>query len=478
LTWALHVVYWSDRVHPAGEDVHMAGSAIVRPSAVIVVSALLVALTTPVRGQVADNKTYTVHVTASVDAGDADAVIVLTITNTAENQDLGSANVVVPEPFVVGGVSVADDEADADLSAPALIELRDLGLAPDASVDVTIVVDVQTCVPLTPDAFDVAAKQSNTFKGTGNDFFLETGESGLTAGIDGTCGLAFAAQPGDAERGAVITTVDHEPDGDPIAVEVVDAGDAEPATHATPTVALSAANDAVGDPTLGGTTTATAVAGLARFDPGPTLAPSAFDYALGATADFDGDGTADASTTSDPFDIVDEQVTCPAGIACPSATARRGGQEVTVTLDGVASGSRATSLVVSLGAADVPDFDCEGVPTDRVTAQYFLTRGDDTDRTGTLSLTIPDAVQPVKAYEVCWAAPYDFATDDGQGSTAQGTKPSDDGATTALQVGVLPDCARRGEPARPCVADRSLDQRSSTATIDVLVDGRDPWARS
>jgi hypothetical protein len=96
------------------------------------------------------------------------------------------------------------------------------------------------------------------------------------------------------------------------------------------------------------------------------------------------------------------------------------------------------------------------------------------DRTGTFTVTIPNASQPVSQYEVCWAAPYDFVKDGGTMTTSadyQGFKP---GTTLPLRVGTLPDCARRN-PVVPCVSDRSFQSSTSTAVISVLTDGRDPW---
>lgn len=445
----------------------------VHPSVVSMAAiALLAVMAAPVRGQVTDNKAFTLTVTDAVDAGDADAQIAITVTNTSQHQSLGSADVTVPEPFEV---VAAPDDTDPSTT---VLELRDLGLAAGASLTVGVTVDVQTCVAGTSQPFDAVAKQSNAFNGTGNDFFLDTDGSDLAVAIVGTCNLAFIAQPGDTERApTTITSVDYEPQGPPIAVEVRDAADTGRATHSAAPVDLAATNpNIVPDDDiilLGGTTSATADAGLATFEPGPTLSPSAFDYTLSATSDFDGDGTDDAVSVSTPFDIVDGQVDCPVDEPCAApVSVLRDGQRVTASFS---AGARATSLVVSLGAADVPDFDCAGVPGDRAAAQYFFVGGDGDDRLGTLTLEIPDASQPVKAYKVCWAAPYPFATDGGGQSVDQGTKP---GSTAALHVGVLPDCAKRGGPVRPCVSARAFNQRTSTATIEVQADGRDPWARS
>lgn len=464
----------------------MAKRGILRTSVIVVLLGLLAALTTPVGGQVEENKSFTVDVNDDVVAGDADAVITVTITNTSKHQRLGSANVTVPQPFVV--VAAPDD---GDPATTDVLELRNLRIAPGGSRDFDVTVGVQTCAPQTSDPFTVAAKQSNAFRGEGNDFFLDAAGSDLTAEIVGTCSLEFVAEPGDAERDATITSVDYDPTGPPVTVRIVDAGGSDTATHSTTTVNLTARNPNVLTPLLDGTTSAAAVDGVATFAPGPTLSPSAFDYTLEASADFDADSSTDATVASEPLDIVDDQVVCEADQSC-EATVARDGQRVTAAFGpDPPETAPATSLIVSLGAGDVPDFTCEGVAGDRAVAQYFFVGGDASMRTGTLSLTFPAGPdepadhhhhwtshhrdRPRTAYDICWAASYEFATDGNGQSSEQGTTPD---GQKPLNVGVLPDCAKYGAPTRPCVSDRTVNQRDKTVTIVIAVDGRDPWARS
>lgn len=463
----------------------MTGRRRAHPSVVIAVAVALLLVATPVSGKAGRTNTFTLHVTDTVAAGDADALIVITIRNTSSRRRLDAVDVGVPAPFTV---AAAPD--DTKPTTPSVLELRDLDLEPGASRHVDVTVDVRACTAVTSDPFTAVAKDTGERTHRRHDFRLDRDRSDLTVDVDGTCGLAFVAQPGDAEIAPTpITSVDYDPDGAPITVEVRDAADTGRATHATPVVELTASNPFIdpqddGPIELGGTTSATVLAGLATFEPGPTLSPSASEYTLSASTDLDGDRTDDATTASAPFDIVDDQVACPAGEACAApATAELDGQRVIASFG---PGANAASLVVSLGAADVPDFTCAGVPDDRATAEFRFVGGDASDRTGTVTLVVPNPARPPKANEVCWAASYPFTTDDGTPAATQGTKP---GSEAALHVGVLPDCARWGEPERPCVSDRTFRQgppqvsppsrrRGPVATIVVQADGRDPWARS
>jgi hypothetical protein len=454
----------------------------------ITVAALLTVMVTPVRGQVAENKTFLLDV-STVDAGDADATLEITLTNTSPNQSLGSANVTVPSPLVVGAVDgPGDPMVEISPSDPQTIELRDLGLAPGVpegeSFTFDVIVDVQQCTPGTSDEFQATAKQSNTYLGTGNDFYWEN--PGLTATILGTCSLVFAEQPGDAQRNDAITSENYETQGVPIEVHILDASD-DPmvATHSTATVSLVALNLDVDDDPIepGGTSSAMADGGVAMFTPGPTLATSAFEYRLRASADFDGDGVVDAATDSTVFDIVDTAVICKASTETDelcTGIAERAGQRVAVSF---APGPTEFLLVVSLNAADVPDLaelGCGGLSDgDVLTGQYFTSDEDEDPLNGDLSYDIPNASRPLNQYEICWAAPYEFPIDGGGTSTLQavdGLSKPDGRSVDELAVGFIPNC-KKNAPTPPCVSGREFVNGTSTARISVKADTRDPWMR-
>jgi hypothetical protein len=429
---------------------------------------LLAGTATAAHAGVQDNKTYTVDIDGTVGtagdvwAGDADASITIRVQNTSANQSLGSADVTVPAPFVL-----LASAADAVPGGPVL-ELRNLAIAPGATTTVTVNVDVRTCAPATPTTFAVSAKQSNDYNGSGNDFFLSA-SADRQVDVTGTCSLAFVGQPQDAEKNATITTVDFTPTAAPVTVEVRDAGGTARATHSAATITLAGFRGTTAQ-ALGGTTSATAVAGLASFGPGPTASVSSSDYTLRAQS-----AGLVTSAASAPFAIVDDRASCPAGSPCEQASSATNGATVSASFG---SGGTTTNLLLSIGAADAPNFSCAGYPRTAGLEVSQFTFSDDAggDRVGTMTATIPNASRPLNSYEVCWAAPYAFTTDSGAPAAIQPGvfKP---GTTTALRVGLLPDCPRRssGATRTPCVESRTFDKKTKTVALTVRATGDDPW---
>jgi hypothetical protein len=87
-------------------------------------------------------------------------------TNLTASQTLGSANLKAPAGFSVVGPHVTVLGRD-------VVELRNLDIAPGASFIATVTAAVPSsnpCVAPASFTWDVAAKQSNDFNGTGNDF--------------------------------------------------------------------------------------------------------------------------------------------------------------------------------------------------------------------------------------------------------------------------------------------------------------------
>jgi len=108
-------------------------------------------------------------------------------TNRTTSQTLGSANLTAPAGFSVASASVG---AQAQTVSGNIVQLRNLGVAPGKSVIATVVATVPSSNPCAPAGFTwaVAAKQSNDFNGTGNDFGPLAPDSSLTtsATCDGT----------------------------------------------------------------------------------------------------------------------------------------------------------------------------------------------------------------------------------------------------------------------------------------------------
>ena len=443
----------------------------------------------PPGGGVGDNKTFTVDVDGTTAgaapetfAGDANATIALTITNTSPSQQLGSADVTVPTLFTPRLVSDPPGAGTATVSGQT-VQLRNLALlqggGPGSSVTVTLTVDVGTCVAINPAPFSIKAKQSNDFKGTGNDYFM-VAPSDLQVNVTGQCSLAFFNQPKDAERSANITSVAFDPTGAKVTVEVLDAGNTGRATSSAASITLSAANGNVPAPIAVGNATATASAGLATFTPGPTLSASAFGYTFTASST-----GLTSSSPSTSFAIVDDHAQCPANKPCDTEVSANNNGRVATAKFG--TGTALTNLTVSLGAADAPGFVCNGYPrrVGTLISQFAFTDDAGGDRLGTFSITIPNASDPLNSYEVCWASTVDFITESGLKASLEldpgdgGPKPGSPGET--LNVGLLPDCPKKGEPTAaqmPCVSARFFTKsgKTSTAHLEVKTNGADPWA--
>jgi hypothetical protein len=437
-------------------------------AAVMATGLLLAGTATAAHAGVEDNKTYTVDIDGTVGtagdvwAGDADATITIRIRNTSLHQSLGSVNVTVPAPLVL-----LPSAADAEPGGPVL-ELRSLAIAPGATTTVTVAVDVRTCAPATPAAFAVSAKQSNKFNGQGNDFYLSA-SADRQVNVTGTCSLAFVGQPQDAEKNTAITTVDFTPTAAPVTVEVRDAGGTGRATHSTASITLAGFRGTTAQ-ALGGTTSANAVAGLASFGPGPTAPVSSSDYTLRAQS-----AGLVTSAASARFAIVDDRAACPAQAACEQASSAANGSTVSASFG---PGSTTTNLLLSIGAADAPNFSCAGYPRTAGLEVSQFTFSDDAggDRVGTMTATIPNAWRHLDSYKVCWAAPYAFKTESGAPAAIQPGvfKP---GTTTPLRVGLLPDCPHHsyGAKGTPCIESRSFDKKTKTLALTVRATGDDPW---
>ncbi|MEO8693278.1 MAG: hypothetical protein ABI658_07155 [Acidimicrobiales bacterium] len=447
-------------------------------ASIIAVGALTAVSAVPADAAASDNKTYTVDidgadadVAPAVWAGDQDATITATITNTGPSQSLGSVNLTVPAPF-----SLVSAPADAVPGGP-IVELRNLALAPGASVTVIMRVDVRSCYAASG-TFTITAKQSNDYNGTGNDFFLAPTADRVVATSTQTCQLRFAAPPRDAERTATITSVAYQPTAAAVSVEVLDATGTARIGGSTPlTAPIVLGLDAnPGATSLGGVSSSPPNGGIPPLPASvatfaPTLGVSAFGYSLTATST----GLV-AAPTSASFNIVDDQVNCPANTTCTSSPPPKNGQSVTVSFG---AGDTNTNLLVSLDAKDAPNFTCPDYPrpSGSVVSQFVFTGDGGDDRVGTFTVSIPESSRPLNSFEVCWAAPYQFQTDAGTQATIQAgvVKPV---TGEPLYVGTLPDCPKKGT-LLPCVASRTFKKATSTTpalvVLSVTTKGLDPW---
>lgn len=208
----------------------------------------------------AATKEYTVHVSPSSLPSGAATQVAATITNKANPQLLGAVNITPPAGYDVtaaGFSGSAPSGASASVTA-GVVQLRNLSLAPNASVTVSMTTAVGCAAG--SGVWQTAAKQSNDFNGTGNDFTLTGPASDRTTAASGTCGIAFATQPADVNVGEAISTVAHVPGAGAIKVRLTDgAGGTRDVDGVQVTMS------ATGPGTLGGTLTASTVDGVASF---------------------------------------------------------------------------------------------------------------------------------------------------------------------------------------------------------------------
>ena len=181
-----------------------------RTKAGYAVGALLgVALMAP-SGAAAADKTYTVKVGPASAPASSDATYTAVYRNTGSGpQPLGSANLTAPEGFVVKSASSSQGEAAV---SGRTVQLRNLNLAPGASLTATLVADTTGVTGYW--SWSSAAKQSNDFNGTGNDFYLDLLGSSLVTEVtpnDGAGGsqVACPEEPANAQDTTCRNTVVH-----------------------------------------------------------------------------------------------------------------------------------------------------------------------------------------------------------------------------------------------------------------------------
>ncbi|HYZ11503.1 MAG TPA: hypothetical protein VE962_06370, partial [Actinomycetota bacterium] len=259
-------------------------------------------------------KVYSVTVSPnSVGAGQT-REYTLAVSNQAGSQSLGSINVTTPSGFHYLAVTQQPAAGSAAIVGSTL-QLRNLNLAAASSVTVKFTAEAP-CVQTGSNQWNFAAKQSNDFNGTRNDFTLNEAASQRVTSVTGNCQLNWTTQPGSAKVGQTITDTDYDAvdgvlNGASIAAEVLSATypNSSPGTRVTFSadhVALAIGHDPnpPADPAqLGGTVGADAVNGVATFTPGPNIDLHGLDFTLMAT---NANMTSDESAEFDVSDAVGE----------------------------------------------------------------------------------------------------------------------------------------------------------------------------
>jgi hypothetical protein len=200
-----------------------------------VLAAGLVAVVVITSGSAATTtKPYTTYIDPGPLAGGGTAHVNLAIRNLANPQTLGSANVTAPSAFTLLGAS--SPQGSATLSG-SLVQLRNLNLAPGATLNVDLT--VRTSCTSGSYTWSILAKQSNSFNGPpGNDYTRQSSGSNLVTAVAGACRLVWDTQPKSAFVNKIITGTQSDPSGSPVAVKAVD-GDGNTVSSASGTVTLT-----------------------------------------------------------------------------------------------------------------------------------------------------------------------------------------------------------------------------------------------
>jgi hypothetical protein len=142
----------------------------------------------------AATKPYSVVISPGIAVPGANVTFQATFTNRTTSQTLGSANLTAPAGFTVVGASV---RGQAQAVAGSVVQLRNLGIAPGASLVATVNAGVPSANPCAPAdfAWQVVAKQSNDFNGLPGNEFGPLVDSSLTTSTtcDGTATQCTAA---------------------------------------------------------------------------------------------------------------------------------------------------------------------------------------------------------------------------------------------------------------------------------------------
>jgi hypothetical protein len=379
---------------------------------------------------VATAHTYSVVLSPQSAAAGARVEFKATFTNKASDVKLGSANLTAPAGFSVVSASVPVGSAT---TAGNVVKLRDLFLKPGKSVTATVVADLPCSTG--DKTWSVVARQTGDF--TGSDSGPRV-DSQLTTTVTDGCATAlrFVNQPANARINETITTSPYNtPPGAAVTVEVVDSA-GHRVTTSSAVITLSIA-PGTGNGTLHGTTTATAVNGLATFS-GLSIDLEGTSYALRASS------SGLTSATSGTFRIDETATLCAAGENC-SATL----ENEDASLDVTAQGNGQDGGVLTINRTVGTVLDCAGYEEllDRDFTVDFLPNAGSVGRAKTVALTIGrEAMKDltdngVAHLEMCFGAPFTFAVKPGT--------PDLQNPVPGLFVGLLPNC---GDP--PCVSKR------------------------
>jgi hypothetical protein len=385
----------------------------------------------------------------------AGSKITLTIVNESNQAQLGSANVTAPPGIVV---TAATSNVGTASVVAGVIQLRNLNLAPAASVVVSISARVECAANHASYVWGFVVKQANDFNGIGNDLAKVGAVTANT--VTGNCGIVFSTQPASSEdTPTIIRSEIYDPTSDAVAVTVRDAG------GVTVTWWSGAINLSIGDNLSGGDPGLAGTAGSGSsgvFTFAPTIEVSSSGYSLLATATPTAGtpsvGTSTTAIESANFNIVDDADICHANASCQVSAQ---GPRTKVDVEASATGGQEGDLVILTINDPTLVLDCAGYTETSELIFVNVTESDGvtkSDRGFRASMTLPAALvtQSASKYDVCFESVIPFTTKSG---------------TTALK-GLLPACVGK-TPTPPCIETKILN-KDKDLFIVILVPPGDP----
>jgi len=420
------------------------GSSVRRSVAVLAaLSMVFVGLLVSGASAVTTTKPYSADITPACVSANTSTVFTATLRNTTKTQMLGSANITAPTGFTVTGAT-----------SPATfvgntVQLRGLNTAPGGTATATF--DATTSATTGTVDWSIIAKQSNDYNGSpGNNLTLDTGNSHLSSYV-GTCVLSFLTQPKDAKVGSNVTSVQADPFGTPVQVEVLNGPAGQRVTTSSDSVslAITSGTGTNGAALTPSTPSANAVNGVA------SLGFSVDTAGLGYQVTASNPSMTPADSTA--FNVADDAVIChPSDHQC-TGSATKGNENVTLTAPLSQDGN---ILLVALG---VESLTCANYTPLDVPVVTFSVTGP-SYRLVTIRIPATFDSRPASQDLVCYSS--DTAGFiDRSGNTVHSVN-----SGLLPNTGLLPDCKAKTPLSAPCQFPTTVDK----ATGDHIISFRAP----
>lgn len=408
----------------------------------------------------------------SLPSGSASAV--LRLTNNANPQTLGSANITLPSDYVLVSGSVGTTSGNT-------LQVRNLNLAPGASINITISLKTP-CVGAGSEDWSLIVKQANNFSGPpGNDFVRAAGTAAPSSTVSGSqCLLRFANQPNTTATGNTIKD-GYNSTGNGIKVEIYDPGTGQ-VVDSDANVTLTLSYHPAGGTLSGGGATA-AVAGVATFS-GLSI-DAAGPYKLRASSP-----AASNTPDSSQFMVSDTVDTCQT--ADCSFTQNQANNSYNLTPKKGAVGAQYVATLNLPGLKISCDFAPYSYPDARQPNAVWYTYDDGSTASMKTNVIVIDKtivqVTPENGsskYRVCYSSPVRF-TDRLGNPAPEDPWTNPDPITGAVgpstyfgqtwYTGLLPDCGTKKVPPAPCVLSWTGDSAGNRVGTFVTPPG-DPSYR-